>query len=490
MAVRHRRLSGLLLSGVSQVGVAVPAFLAGILLITAVRRTAGLAARRTAGRRRRRTPSCSSGSSCCPRLALGLVQGAVLTRYVRSAVLDVLREDYLRTARAKGLRPMPALVRHGLRNAAVPVVTVLGLQLATLLIGAVVVERVFVIPGLGQPAAGRRRQPRPHPRAGRRDAARRRRPGGQLRRRPALPRPRPPTARRCAVSAPQTRELDPGAGRRSGRRLGPSLVVGGLLVRLVVAMALVSFVWTPYDPTLVDPTLAAGAAVARRSTGSAPTSSAATCSARSWSARGRRCSSGFVAVGVAAVIGVPLGHPRGDGARGWFGEVVMRANDLLLAFPALLLAIMFGAVFGASTLTAMIAIGIATVPSFARVVRSGALQVMRTEYVLAARAAGRRPGRSPCGTCCRTSAASSSCRPRCRSPSPSWPRRRCRSSGSAPRRRPRRGAGCCRRARSCCSPRRASRSIPGVAIAIAVLGFNLLGDGLRDRFDPRLEDRR
>ena len=72
-----------------------------------------------------------------------------MTRYVRSSVLDVLREDYLRTARAKGLRPMPALARYGLRNASVPVVTVLGLQLATLLIGAVVVERVFVIPGLG-----------------------------------------------------------------------------------------------------------------------------------------------------------------------------------------------------------------------------------------------------------------------------------------------------------------------------------------------------
>jgi peptide/nickel transport system permease protein len=77
------------------------------------------------------------------------VQGAVLTRYVRSSVLEILREDFLRTARAKGLRPMQALVRHGLRNASVPVVTVLGLQLATLLVGAVVVERVFVIPGLG-----------------------------------------------------------------------------------------------------------------------------------------------------------------------------------------------------------------------------------------------------------------------------------------------------------------------------------------------------
>ena len=84
-----------------------------------------------------------------PALSLGLVQGAVLTRYVRSSVLEILREDFLRTARAKGLRPMQALVRHGLRNASVPVVTVLGLQLATLLIGAVVVERVFVIPGLG-----------------------------------------------------------------------------------------------------------------------------------------------------------------------------------------------------------------------------------------------------------------------------------------------------------------------------------------------------
>jgi peptide/nickel transport system permease protein len=68
-----------------------------------------------------------------------------------------LREDYLRTARSKGLRPWPALLRHGLRNAAVPVVTVLGLQLAALLIGAVVIERVFVIPGLGQPAARRGR---------------------------------------------------------------------------------------------------------------------------------------------------------------------------------------------------------------------------------------------------------------------------------------------------------------------------------------------
>jgi peptide/nickel transport system permease protein len=140
MAARHRRLSGLALSAISQLGVAVPAFLAGILLIVvfAVRLNWLPANGWTPPAQ---DPGRFVRQLVLPALSLGLVQGAVLTRYVRSAVLDVLREDYLRTARAKGLRPFAALRRHGLRNAAVPVVTVLGLQLATLLIGAVVVER-------------------------------------------------------------------------------------------------------------------------------------------------------------------------------------------------------------------------------------------------------------------------------------------------------------------------------------------------------------
>lgn len=148
MAVRHRRVSGVVLSALSQVGVAVPAFLAGILLVTVFAVQLGWL---PAGgwTPPAYDPVAFLRQLVLPALSLGLVQGAVLTRYVRSAVLDVLREDYLRTARAKGLRPMAALVRHGLRNASVPVVTVLGLQLATLLIGAVVIERVFVIPGLG-----------------------------------------------------------------------------------------------------------------------------------------------------------------------------------------------------------------------------------------------------------------------------------------------------------------------------------------------------
>lgn len=148
MAVWHRRISGLLLSAASQVGVAIPAFLAGILLITVFAvRLGWLPA--NGWTPPAENPEMFLKQLALPALSLGLVQGAVLTRYVRSSVLEILREDFLRTARAKGLRPMQALVRHGLRNASVPVVTVLGLQLATLLVGAVVVERVFVIPGLG-----------------------------------------------------------------------------------------------------------------------------------------------------------------------------------------------------------------------------------------------------------------------------------------------------------------------------------------------------
>ena len=147
-AVRHRKFSGAGVSGLSQVGVAIPAFLAGIILVQIF--AVQLRWLPSGGWT---PPDQDFGEFArglvLPALSLGLVQGAVLTRYVRSAVLDTLGQDYLRTARSKGLRPGQALVRHGLRNASVPVVTVLGLQLATLLIGAVVVERVFVLPGLG-----------------------------------------------------------------------------------------------------------------------------------------------------------------------------------------------------------------------------------------------------------------------------------------------------------------------------------------------------
>jgi peptide/nickel transport system permease protein len=85
-----------------------------------------------------------------PALALALVQAAILARVTRSAVLEVQREDFVRTARARGLSRRQALWRHVLRNAMIPVLTVMGLQFANLITGTIVVENVFVLPGIGR----------------------------------------------------------------------------------------------------------------------------------------------------------------------------------------------------------------------------------------------------------------------------------------------------------------------------------------------------
>jgi peptide/nickel transport system permease protein len=148
-AVGHRRATGAVISTVSQIGIAIPAFWAGLMLISLV------AVRWQLLPGGGFTPWGDSvwgavRSLILPALSLAIVVAAVLTRYVRSAVLDVLREDYIRTARAKGLTLRQALVRHGLRNASLPVVTLLGLQLSALLVGAVVIENVFTLPGLGK----------------------------------------------------------------------------------------------------------------------------------------------------------------------------------------------------------------------------------------------------------------------------------------------------------------------------------------------------
>ncbi len=157
-AARHRRLGDVAVSTVSQIGLAIPAFWAGLLLVTyfAVRWELFPASGFPGWGE---TFTGSLKALFLPALALGLVQGAILTRFVRSAVLEVLNEDFIRTARAKGLSRRAALWRHGLRNAAIPVLTILGLQLAALLAGTVVIESVFVLPGMGSmllQAIGRR----------------------------------------------------------------------------------------------------------------------------------------------------------------------------------------------------------------------------------------------------------------------------------------------------------------------------------------------
>lgn len=148
-ATGHRKLSGTLIGGLAQLGIAIPAFWAGMMLVAlfAVRWQL------LPGSGFTRWSDSAWGairSLILPAVSLALVQAAILTRYVRSSVLDVIREDYIRTARAKGMTMRQALRRHGVRNAAIPVVTILGLQLSSLFVGAVVIENVFALPGLGK----------------------------------------------------------------------------------------------------------------------------------------------------------------------------------------------------------------------------------------------------------------------------------------------------------------------------------------------------
>lgn len=127
--------------GFAMLGVSIPNFVMGPLLILVF--AVGLGWLPVSGRD-------APGAIILPALTLGTALAAVLSRMVRSALVEVLREDYIRTARAKGLGPRRVVVRHALRNAGLPVVTVLGLQLGTLLGGAVITEAIFSWPGIGQ----------------------------------------------------------------------------------------------------------------------------------------------------------------------------------------------------------------------------------------------------------------------------------------------------------------------------------------------------
>jgi len=125
----------------SVLGVSIPNFVMGPVLILLF--SVGLGWFPVSGRD-------APGSLVLPALTLGTAMAAILSRMMRSALLEVLNEEYIRTARAKGLRERDVVLRHALPNAMLPVATVLGLQLGTLLGGAVITEMVFAWPGIGQ----------------------------------------------------------------------------------------------------------------------------------------------------------------------------------------------------------------------------------------------------------------------------------------------------------------------------------------------------
>jgi peptide/nickel transport system permease protein len=270
------------------------------------------------------------------------------------------------------------------------------------------------------------------------------------------------------------------------RRLPPGLLVGSLLVGLVLVTAVLSLVWTPEDPSHVE--------VANRLRGPGAQNLLGTDQlgrdelSRIIAGARNTLLVGIVTVVIAMGVGVPLG---GLAAlyRGPIEEATMRASDLLLAFPALLLATLFAAVFQPSTLTAMAAIGIALVPIFARVVRGAGLQVLEQDYITVARTYGSGtrwifvrhllPNVSSVlivqatvafAIAILAEAALSYLGLGTPPPTPSWGRMLSDSQSFLDQ-----------------APLLALW--PGASIAIAVLGFNLLGDGLRDLLDPKLVER-
>ncbi|MCB5202903.1 ABC transporter permease [Neorhizobium sp. T786] len=148
-AVKSDRWYGSVISVISQLGIAVPVFWIGILLVTVFAVNLRIFPSGGFPSRGWQRPEAAFESLALPISTIAIVMSASLIRYVRSATQDVLGSDYLRTARALGASFSEALIRHGIRNGSVPVISILGIELASTLLGAVVVERVFSLPGLG-----------------------------------------------------------------------------------------------------------------------------------------------------------------------------------------------------------------------------------------------------------------------------------------------------------------------------------------------------
>lgn len=148
-AARRGRPGDMAVMGATQFGIAVPNFWFAMLLVLLFAINLGWF---SAGG----FPGWDEGlwqgikALTLPAVALALPQSAILARVMRSSLLDTLSEDFMRTARAKGLTRRQALWRHGVRNALIPVLTIIGLQFSFLLAGAIIIEQVFYLPGLGR----------------------------------------------------------------------------------------------------------------------------------------------------------------------------------------------------------------------------------------------------------------------------------------------------------------------------------------------------
>ncbi len=146
---RRRTWYGVAIGALSQLGIALPVFVVGFVLVATVAVRWQLLPAQGFPADRWADPGDALLSLLLPAVTLAIPQSAVFLRFVRSATIDVMSRDWMRTARSQGWSLAAALVRQGLRNAALPLVSVLGLELAALLTGSVIVERVYSLPGIG-----------------------------------------------------------------------------------------------------------------------------------------------------------------------------------------------------------------------------------------------------------------------------------------------------------------------------------------------------
>jgi peptide/nickel transport system permease protein len=267
-------------------------------------------------------------------------------------------------------------------------------------------------------------------------------------------------------------------------RLPVPLILGAVLSSVFLAMALTSFAWTPHD---VEQLVIAN----RLQPASAEFLLGTDQFGRdllSMLMVGARVSLAvaLVAVSIGVVIGVPLGLAAAATRGSLLDEVIMRGNDLIFAFPSLVIAILITAVFGPSAFNAIIAIGIFNIPVFARVARGGALSLWTLDYILAARVAGKGKARISAehilpnianllivqatiqfSLGILAEAALSYVGLSVQPPTPSWGRM-------------------LSDAQTMIYTHPMLAMLPGLAIVLMVLGLNLMGDGLRDLLDPRL----
>lgn len=149
-ALRRGRADGTALSVAAQSLAAVPVVWAGLMLVVIFAVWLGWLPAQGFPRNGWADPGAAIRSLILPALTIGVVEGAMLMRFVRSATLQAIGQDYVRTAAAKGLTRTRALIRHGLPNVALSIITVLGLQVAGIVVGAVIIEQLFSLPGIGR----------------------------------------------------------------------------------------------------------------------------------------------------------------------------------------------------------------------------------------------------------------------------------------------------------------------------------------------------